>query len=66
MKEFIFNWQKNERSPIVRNTHIKSHDAQSATSVFMKEMGNLKKNTINFIQEVDKEGNNIGEPIVPM
>ena len=30
-----------------------------------KDCLNLKKVTINFIQEVDNKGNNIGEPIVP-
>ena len=31
----------------------------------MRTFGNLKLNTINFIQEVDKEGNPIGEQIKP-
>lgn len=65
MKNFIFNWQKNERNPIVRNTNIKSIDAQCATEVFMSNFGNLKKNTINYIQEIDSKGELIGEPIIP-
>lgn len=64
MKNFIFNWHKNDRNAFERNNLIKSSDAQSATEAFMKVFGNLKKNTINFIQEVDAEGSPIGEKIV--
>jgi len=65
MKHFIFNWQKNELNPIVRNNKITAVDAKAATSAFMSNFGNLKKNTINYIQEVDIDGNSIGEKIVP-
>lgn len=63
-KNYIFNWQKNGRNSIVRNNTIQAVDAKTATDCFMKEFGNLKKNTINYIQEVDMEGNPIGEKIV--
>lgn len=67
MKNFIFNWHKNEKysEPIVRNTKIQSADAQSATEIFMKTFGNLKKNTINYIQEIGKDNKPIGEKIIP-
>ena len=55
MKTFIFNWQTNKRYDpnVTRNTKIKATDAKTATDAFMKNFVNLKKNTINFIQEVD-------------
>ena len=66
-KIFIFNWYKNEKysTPITRETKITAHNAKDATGVFMKSFGNLKKNTINFIQEVSKTGEPIGEQILP-
>lgn len=63
-KNFVFNWQKNGINPIVRNNTIQAVDAKTATDVFMKTFGNLKKNTIHYIQEVDMEGQPIGDRIV--
>lgn len=67
MKNFVFEWFENikHNKPIVRKNTIHARNAQDATAAFMREFGNLKKNTINFIQEVDKNGVNIGEPIIP-
>lgn len=67
MKNFIFNWHRNEKysKPINRNVKIQSADAKSATEVFMKTFGNLKKNTINYIQEIDENHQPIGEKIIP-
>lgn len=67
MKTFEILWFKNEKygNPIERKAVIQSTDAQSALQVFMSANGNLKKNTVIHIQELDKEGNPIGEPIVP-
>lgn len=67
MKTFIFNWKTNKKyNPnVTRNTKIEAADAKTATDAFMKTFGNLKKNTINFIQEVDKQNQPIGEKIVP-
>ena len=67
MKTFEILWFKNEKygNPIERKVVIKSSDAQSALQVFMSANGNLKKNTVIHIQELDKEGNPVGEPIVP-
>jgi hypothetical protein len=44
---------------------VEAETPSAATSVFMRTFGNLKLNTINFIQEVDKEGNPVGEQIKP-
>lgn len=67
MKNFIFNWHRNEKysEPIDRNTKIQSADAKNATEIFMKTFGNLKKNTINYIQEIDENHQPIGEKIIP-
>jgi hypothetical protein len=68
MKTFEILWFKNEKygfNPIERKIMIQSADAQSALQVFMRINGNLKTNTVIYIQELDKDGNPIGEPIVP-
>ena len=67
MKTFEILWFKNEKygNPIERKTVIQSIDAQSALQVFMSANGNLKKNTVIHIQELNKKGEPIGEPIVP-
>lgn len=73
-RTFIFNWYENTRydSPIERKntvvvarTNDIGHDAKQATEVFCKSFGNLKKNTINSIQEINEKGESIGEPIIP-
>ena len=67
MKNFIFEWFENRMfdNPVVRNNTVHARNEQDATAAFIRTFGNLKKVTINFIQEVDNKGNNIGEPIVP-
>ena len=40
-------------------------DAQIALNIFMSNFGNLKKNTIVRIRELDKNGEQIGEDITP-
>lgn len=67
MKTFEILWFKNEKygNPIERKVIVQSSDAQSALQVFMSANGNLKKNTVIHIQELDKKGEPIGEPIVP-
>ncbi len=67
MKTFEILWFKNEKygNPIERKVVVQSIDAQSALQVFMSANGNLKKNTIIHIQELDKNGEPVGEPIVP-
>ena len=41
------------------------HDAKAAVNIFTSQFGNLKKNTIVKIIEMDENGQ-IGEPIVPI
>ena len=67
MKNFIFEWFENIKfgEPTIRKNTVHARNAQDATAAFICTFGNLKKVTINFIQEVDNKGNNIGEPIVP-
>ena len=67
MKTFEILWFKNEKygNPIERKVVVQSIDAQSALQVFMSANGNLKKNTIIHIQELDRNGEPVGEPIVP-
>lgn len=67
MKYFIFEWFENKKfgEPTVRKNAVHAKNVQEATAAFIRTFGNLKKVTINFIQEVDNKGNNIGEPIVP-
>ena len=73
MKKFCFTWYKNEKysTPIERKTEISSpvddlaSAAKQATVIFTKLNGSLKANTIVSIQEIDAEGNPIGEPIIP-
>nr|DAZ62745.1 MAG TPA: hypothetical protein [Caudoviricetes sp.] len=67
MKTFIINWHPNEKygTVIDRKSIVKTKDAQSAVTAFMKANGNLKKNTINFIQEIDGNGIPIGDKIIP-
>ena len=67
MKTFIINWHPNEKyGPVIdRKSIVKTKDAQSAVTAFMKVNGNLKKNTINFIQEIDGNGIPIGDKIIP-
>lgn len=72
MKNFIFNFHKNVKfgTPFDREVIITSaQDAKHATDIFMRRFGNLKKNTINFIQEISEinengEYNLIGEKII--
>lgn len=40
-------------------------DAKAALNIFIKSIGNLKKYDIIEIQELDKEGKQIGESIKP-
>lgn len=67
LKRFIINWQKNEKynSPVVRTVMIEAAHPADASAVFTKNFGNLKKNTINFIQEIDEKGEPVGEKIIP-
>lgn len=76
MRRFMFNWyetkdrQKIERHNLVEGSIKDSAEignaAKLATDLFCKIFGNLKQNTIVSIQEIDAEGQPVGEPITPM
>lgn len=74
MRNFEITWFKNERNPIERKNLITvtrptgaiEKDAKAALGIFSAEFGNLKKNTIVSIAELDKDGNQVGELIKPI
>ena len=76
MRNFEFTWyEKNDRLKMERYNKVQAAvvdtaeigtAAKLATDIFCRTFGNLKKNEIVSIQEIDKNGNPIGEPIVPM
>ena len=75
-RQYNFEWYETKMAkygdPIIRHSIIDlSHptgkteiDAKKALSIFMAVNGNLKKNTIVRIKEMDENGQ-IGEDIVP-
>ena len=75
IRNYRFEWYKNEKygKPLIRHTFIKvspatgkvEKDRKRARELFCAEFGSLKYNTINKIQELDEEMNQIGEDIIP-
>lgn len=73
MRAFIIKWKENKRYALERENLVNvtkdtgdiGIDAKAALNLFCANFGNLKKNEIIFIQEVNEKGENIGEPIVP-
>lgn len=76
MRKFVFTWQKvskYDNEPICHNVVSVNHHpdanigivAKNATDVFKSSFGNLKKNRIISIQEIDENGTPIGEAIIP-
>jgi hypothetical protein len=73
MRAFIFKWKENKKYSIERENLIQisretgdiGQDAKAALNLFCANFGNLKKNEIITIQEVDEHGVEIGEPIKP-
>jgi len=74
---YVFTWHPTKdakySNPISRNTVITlsnptgetAIDAKTATELFVKRCGNLKKNTIVKIKEIGDKGQ-IGEDIIPI
>ena len=70
---FLITWKENKRNSIERTNKISvsspvgdiGQDAKAALNLFCANFGNLKKNEIITIQEVDEYGVEIGEPIKP-
>lgn len=74
-RKFNFTWYANTKygSPMKRTnlvtvagTNDIGSDAKAATDVFCRTFGNLKKNTIEAIQEINMKGEPVGEPILPV
>ena len=61
------------KQPVDRTTMVKlmdangevAIDAKRALNIFIKSCGNLKKNTVTEIIEMDEDGNQIGDKITP-
>lgn len=75
MRDFIITFKENKKyNEITRTTKISvikstkdiGEDAKSALNIFIKSFGNLKKNDVFSIQEVDENGVSVGDPITPM
>lgn len=74
-RKYVFNWYKNVRhgEPMIRKNSIDlikptgkvEYDAKAALQIFMANFGNLHKNTIISIKELDENGEQIGEDIRP-
>lgn len=74
-RSYIFSWYENNKygNPIIRTNKIylirptgkTEYDAKAALKIFMVNFGNLKKNTIVSIKELDENNKQIGEDIVP-
>ena len=71
---FDFTWHENVKfgQPMVRTNRVMiagkgdiGQDAKATTNVFTKNFGNLRKNTIVSIQEINEKGEKVGEPIIP-
>lgn len=75
-KDFLFVWYKKEKygNNIERHNLISIEtkvddigvNAKTAMNLFCNQFGNLKNNEIVCIQELDANGNAVGEPIVPI
>lgn len=69
---FVFRWCTKDlikRTNLIKLSKASGNigvDAKAATDLFIRAFGNLKKNTILCIQELDEKGVPIGEPITPM
>lgn len=64
---YKFIWHKNEKynKPITRETWIYTNGGkQAAVNIFMQIYGNLKKNTIEQVEEYSKQGMNCFTPKV--
>ena len=73
-RTYAINWYPTKDGEFVsRTTMIKISnptgktdiDAKTAVGLFTKSCGNLKRNTIIKIQELDENGTQIGEDITP-
>ena len=76
MRHFLITYKENKRNGLGMVMHRKISiskpagdiglDAKAAVGIFISSTGNLKKNEIIEIQEVDENNEPIGEVIKPM
>lgn len=73
MRRFIITWQskkdkltRKNRVQVIKDSGDIGIDAKKALNLFTNTYGSLKYNDIITIQEVDENGDNIGEPIKPV
>ena len=76
MRHFLITYKENKRNGLGMVMHRKISiskptgdiglDAKAAVGIFISSAGNLKKNEIIEIQEVDENNEPIGEVIKPM
>ena len=76
MRHFLITYKENKRNGLGIVMHRKISiskptgdiglDAKAAVGIFISSTGNLKKNEIIEIQEVDENNEPIGEVIKPM
>ena len=57
--------QRSNKVTVSKTTGDIGKDAKAALEIFIRSFGNLKKNEVFSIQEVNAEGKSIGEPILP-
>lgn len=73
MKYFLITYKDLKNKGIERKTRVTlskdtgdiSIDAKAALGVFINSTGTLKRNEIISLQELNENGNFIGEPITP-
>lgn len=67
MRNFIFEWYTRDKNhePIIRHVRIQTSDMKNAVYIFRNNFGSLKKNFINFIQEITPNGAPIGDKVIP-
>lgn len=73
MRSFMVNWKENKKFAVERKTLVDvirptgdiGLDAKAALNIFCSTYGNLKKNEVISLQEVNANGDSIGEPIAP-
>ena len=65
IKKYGVNLKQNATVTINNETGNIGVDAKSALNSFINVFGSLKKNEVFSIQEIDENGNSIGEPILP-
>lgn len=76
-RNYSFEWYETKTAkygkPLIRHSLIKlskptgktNVDSKAALQIFMDTNGNLKKNTVLKIKELDGDNHQIGEDIIP-